>query len=1008
LKPLNRCVPILASLVTMSAVLASGCGDTPSATLDAPPLVDVAPDLDSPADTTPTCAPWDPAAPVAPNAVGAGVIASRAGLIGGPKAEGIIGDIKIANSRVAFVIEGLRRAGGYRQHGGTVVDADLANGGEDRLGELWFIWNFKVFEPTSVAVTADGCDGRAEVVVRGRLGPYAWLESVVGDLFAASAVDLDVTYTYTLTPDADALAVDIRLENRADTEAYLEFPLIAANMGDGAPLYTRGAGLDAPSGDPQPWLGAVGMTRSYALIPRDVADRPRTLVQVTSVQLSTLPEAVIPPRGSRTFRLALAVAPGGSSPIERLARGLGGGDATGEVRVTVEGEAGWGEGELPPSNTAGRTRVVASRDGFIGAIDPVGPDGAVTLALPPGRWTLQAFAPGRGASEPMEVEAFGAPVAGDPAAGAPLPAPTLVLPSLGEVRLRVRDGEGAFIPSQVQLFREGDTPSPFGPPATRYEPDWGRERSAVAFVVDPEATLHLLPGTYLAVASRGYGYEIDSQRVTVSPGLTETLSFELVRAVDDSGWSAADLHLHSFWSPDADVPYPTRLLQAAANDVALPVFTEHTNVGPLAPARAEAGVDAWVTPIPGQEVSTTQYGHFNAYPLAFQQDAPAFGAVFEHGRPGTELFDAIRAQRPEDLIVQVNHPRIEGTAMAWFNAAGLDTDVVDGEPYRVAEPSRWTEDWDVLEVFNEGCAGDDNRKTWMDWVALYDRGVRKTVAGGSDSHSEGAGLGHPRTWIAVSREAVAASDLAIVAPLAGRAAFVSCGPFLRFSATSPGSPPVGMGGLARPAEGGEVRLAGVVEAPSWMRVDTVRLLERGVVVAAEVDIAAWNASERPAGLRAGVRWQGEFAVRPQRDSWYVLEVAGSGGLSWVTPWADPYAVTNPIDVDADGDGVWTPPGLAAAKADTASRNPAAGPAKAARRHHHHDRPGHAHPHHGGAHHGHAVGARGGPAPAFGPRGGAQEHSHETGTGRVLPELTRALLQSRLDAERARRVEAARR
>jgi hypothetical protein len=311
-------------------------------------------------------------------------------------------------------------------------------------------------------------------------------------------------------------------------------------------------------------------------------------------------------------------------------------------------------------------------------------------------------------------------------------------------------------------------------------------------------------------------------------------------------------------------------------------------------------------------------------------------------------------------------------------------------------------------VFNEGCAGEDNRRTWLDWVALYDRGVRKTLAGGSDSHSEAEGLGHPRTWIAVSRQAVEASEQALVGPLAGREAFVSCGPFLRFAATSPGSPPVGIGGLASPSEGGEVRLEGVVEAPSWMRVDTVRLLERGVTVVGEVDIAAWSASARPEGLRAGVRWQGEFTVRPTRDTWYVLEVAGSGGLSWVKPGADPWAMTNPIDVDVDGDGVWTPPGLSAEKSDKTSVNGRAAARKAAQRHrhhHHHEHGPGAHHHHGAHQAHHAARSDGAPAPAFGPRGGARIHRHETGTGRVLPELTGALLKSRLDAERARRSKA---
>jgi hypothetical protein len=46
---------------------------------------------------------------------------------------------------------------------------------------------------------------------------------------------------------------------------------------------------------------------------------------------------------------------------------------------------------------------------------------------------------------------------------------------------------------------------------------------------------------------------------------------------------------------------------------------------------------------------------------------------------------------------------------------------------------------------------------------------------------------------------------------------------------------------------------------------------------------------------------------PRADAWYVLEVVGSGGLWPLKPNETPYAMTNPIEIDQDGDGAWTPP-----------------------------------------------------------------------------------------------------
>ena len=43
------------------------------------------------------------------------------------------------------------------------------------------------------------------------------------------------------------------------------------------------------------------------------------------------------------------------------------------------------------------------------------------------------------------------------------------------------------------------------------------------------------------------------------------------------------------------------------------------------------------------------------------------------------------------------------------------------------------------------------------------------------------------------------------------------------------------------------------------------------------------------------------------DAWYSVEVVGSGTMAPAVLGGSPYAVTNPIEVDADGDGVWTPP-----------------------------------------------------------------------------------------------------
>ena len=48
-----------------------------------------------------------------------------------------------------------------------------------------------------------------------------------------------------------------------------------------------------------------------------------------------------------------------------------------------------------------------------------------------------------------------------------------------------------------------------------------------------------------------------------------------------------------------------------------------------------------------------------------------------------------------------------------------------------------------------------------------------------------------------------------------------------------------------------------------------------------------------------------------QDSFITIETSGKAGENYqaVYPGFFPYAFSNPIYIDADGDGVWTPPGL---------------------------------------------------------------------------------------------------
>ncbi len=828
--------------------------DTP----DVPGMTDT-PDIPS--------APLDLSRRLAAGEVAAGRVAKAADLLSGPTAKGRVGDFKIYNSKVAFILQDTGIHSFYERYGGMPVDADVVRddgeAGGSNLGDLFFGWNLRLFDPKAMDVLQDGrADGRAVIRAKGHDADFPWLRSFVG-LVPTDDQGLDLAYEYSLGPDDEFLTLAITVTNTTDVRFESSMVAAAFIMGDGLHSHFPGPGFDLSrqNGTYPGWAG-LGDRVSYGLL---AGEGPISMVMnEANVAFGTYEPFAIPAGGSIVLTRYLAVSAGGIDDVWRVFR-----------RIRPDGDTGVLEGKLTAAPEAWargvRLHVLDSDGGHVSAIRPVAP-GNFVAELPVGKYTLIAKADGFAPSPPVDVEVVKGSVAQT----------SLELPSSTPFTFRVTDGTRS-IPAKVSFFPKG------APAANLMDAKFGEEfynlGSALTIYSGTGEGQGVIPhGTWDVYATRGFEYERGLASVTADATALD-LPFTLEHSVDSDGWLGFDGHVHATYSPDSDVTEDLRVRTAMAEGQDLLVMTEHDSVRDFsATVNAIPGATAWIRALPGSEVTTYVYGHFNAYPLTEKPDEVNAGGIdwFDIGAP--VLLPRIRASEKGDVVIVVNHPRSGNDG--YFNFLGLDI---------AAGTYTWTDNWctdfDAIEVCNGGCANGDVVAI-RDWFDFLDRGYRVSVASGSDAH-EPWGVGSPRNYIP-SQHGPADFDPAEMPPaFHAQKAFVSTGPFVRFQ----------MGGHASGetlTEAGALAADVDVQAPSWMELQDLRILRNGEVVVT-LPVADWGAATGAVRFHDTI----DLPAAPS-DSWYVLEVRGAGSIFPVKDDV-PYAITNPVYVDVDGNGVFDAP-----------------------------------------------------------------------------------------------------
>jgi hypothetical protein len=500
-------------------------------------------------------------------------------------------------------------------------------------------------------------------------------------------------------------------------------------------------------------------------------------------------------------------------------------------------------------------------------------------------------------------------------------------PPAHKVTVHVTDTQGQPVDARVFVIQNGKLFSHGR--VSRDADDKGRDReTTTVFATAGRAQFSLPKGSYRIHAVRGVRDEVAGTKVQIREDTTVQL--EIPRAVDLPDHRTGDLHVHTIRSTDASITHRSRMASLSAADLDFAVITDH-NTPWDARKLNQAGFEAAkpVELVPGVELNID--GEGKEGPLGHINSFPQISPVALESGPTAKVarhLDQLRQQHRDASealggphILQMNHPRgiqfklkseVVPGSHAMFTKLGFDRQHPVGQG-----PNAWMHgrqgdsktraiDFDALEVMNR-FSWPIYRSVRRDWYALWRQGYTITGTGNSDSHAvhiEIAGL--PTNLVDVSAYPDAAPVDAFLQGIAEGRVLVSTGPVVSLELVcgdQRGRPGDVLHGPCETWQA-EVRL----QAASWVPTRVVRLLVDGKTVEKVTLDEDGNAIDQ--------RWTWPLTI--DQDAFVTAEAGWPlqddmpdipGIYRFVAPGYVPTGFTNPVRVDADGDGEWVPPGL---------------------------------------------------------------------------------------------------
>ena len=951
--------------------------------------------------------------PVAGSSQGATVFesTSRSQLLSGALAHGSPGDFVLENEHVRVVIERATRAMSPCPYGGNVLDAALKKEDgelrEDNLGEICLLANIsQTFFPETFEIVQEGSAEEAAVLqVTGRLELLDFLNfgGLVDDYVPGLNLPIDLnqvdaatlTLTYILRPGDRAVRVVTALRNEAQESLHMVMGHLITGGGTGGyfnPLGTEGGfgdeDLDASTldGVKFPFMVWRGEEASYAYVPEPDASIQGTDLPAAGVTLyasgasatllrrdSLVATLLATSRNFKKLPGLFHLKPGESDFIAH--QFFVGDGALNTMLDHVYPEIGLETGTIQGSVRSGLGEPIASAR--VSAITPAGrtfnqaisdQQGRYTMRVPPGRYTVEARAPGAPTLSPVEVDIEAlASVTAD-----------LSVVEAARLSVSVRDPVSDAVPARVTVWCVGECPERATSNLEDVSSDGlpGGVAAIVPTGLDGEATLRLPPGDYRVTVSRGMEWSIwppdghlsGGEIVSLVGGELTSLQAEIAHVVETPGVLSGDFHIHGLTSTDSAVSQHHRVLDYLSEGVDVMVSTDHDFISDYGPAIRELNAESLITSLIGSEITTSDTGHLNAFPLQQDPSHPRGGALDWGNGTGSsllpsEIFEWANAF-PGEQVIQVNHPQGMGTI------AALQVDVLRGistadaasrrlpvlSPDAVTGDTRlWSESFTAMELMNDHSMSNYwTIARW--WMTMVGRGFSPTMTAVTDSHRRWANVGGvPRTMVFVGEDHDTHDTFerdAFTRALNDGRAIGTNGPMFTISLRNAQGDEVGLGSTLDATTDGRVFGLVEIQMPEWIEVDSLDLyvnredvvLPAGVQIDTEleptqtVDISLdpnTDLQTVSTGQVEHKRWvkRVEFELTVDRDAYVIVMLRGrkegARSMKPVLPseGVKPFAFSNPIFVDRDGQGYDHPP--LAELADTPPR-----PAPPSHRHDH--------------------------------------------------------------------------